>query len=201
MTTTKKTKTKPTVTRNKKATPFVVDNLPSRPLVFEVLDLVSRSRSKAKKIATLQKYDDQSLRRILIWNFDESIQSILPEGPVPYVGYDEQNTYNGTLSTKISHDVRTMHETGNFSLGVSDQQGHTTIRRESKNFYHFVKGGNDKISTIRRETMFIQLLEGLHPDEAEIVCLVKDKALEDKYSITYDIVRQAYSDIKWGGRS
>ena len=83
MTTTKKTKTKPTVTRNKKATPFVVDNLPSRPLVFEVLDLVSRSRSKAKKIATLQKYDDQSLRRILIWNFDESIQSILPEGPVP----------------------------------------------------------------------------------------------------------------------
>ena len=49
--------------------------------------------------------------------------------------------------------------------------------------------------------MFIQLLEGLHPEEAEIICLVKDKALEDKYSITYDVVRQAYSDIKWGGRS
>ena len=201
MTTTKKTKTKPTITRNKKATPFVVDNLPSRPLVFEVLDLVSRSRSKAKKIATLQKYDDQSLRRILIWNFNESIQSILPEGPVPYVGYDEQNTYNGTLSTKISHDVRTMHETGNFSLGVSDQQGHTTIRRESKNFYNFIRGGNDAMSNIRRETMFINILQGLHPLEAEILCLVKDGNLEDKYKITKEIVSEAYSDIKWGGRS
>ena len=78
---------------------------------------------------------------------------------------------------------------------------HTSLRREWKNLYHFVKGGNDRISAIRRETMFIQMLEGLHPDEAEIVCLVKDKALEDKYSITYDVVRQAYPDIQWGGRS
>ena len=162
---------------------------------------VNKIKSKAKKIATLQKYDDQSLRRILIWNFDESIQSILPEGPVPYVGYDEQNTYSGTLSTKISQDVRTMHETGNFSLGVSDQQGHTTIRRESKNFYHFVKGGNDSMSNIRRETMFINILQGLHPLEAEILCLVKDKKLTDKYDISQEIVSAAYPDIKWGGRS
>ena len=118
MTTTKKTKTKPTITRKKKTTPFVIDNLPARPLVFEVLDLVSRSRSKAKKIEVLKKYDEQSLRRVLIWNFDQSIQSILPDGPVPYVGYDEQNTYNGTLTTKLTEEVRQMHETGNFSLGV-----------------------------------------------------------------------------------
>ena len=79
MTTTKKTKTEPTITRKKKTTPFVVDNLPDRPLVFEVLDLVSRSRSKAKKIEVLKKYDEQHLRRVLIWNFDQSIQSILPD--------------------------------------------------------------------------------------------------------------------------
>jgi hypothetical protein len=166
-----------------------------------VLDLVSRSRSKAKKIATLQKYDDQSLRRILIWNFDQSIQSILPDGPVPYVGYDEQNTYNGTLSTKISQDVRTMHETGNFSLGVSDQQGHTTIRRESKNFYNFIRGGNDAMSNIRRETMFINILTGLHPLEAEIVVLAKDKKISDKYNITREIVEGAYPNIVWGDKS
>ena len=201
MTTTKKTKTEPTITRKKKTTPFVVDNLPDRPLVFEVLDLVSRSRSKAKKIEVLKKYDEQHLRRVLIWNFDQSIQSILPDGPVPYVGYDEQNTYNGTLSTKITHDVRTMHETGNFSLGVSDQQGHTTIRRESKNFYHFVRGGNDAMSNIRRETMFINILQGLHPLEAEIVVLAKDKKLSDKYNITREIVSEAYSNIVWGDKS
>ena len=201
MTTTKKTKTEPTITRKKKTTPFVVDNLPDRPLVFEVLDLVSRSRSKAKKIEVLKKYDEQHLRRVLIWNFDQSIQSIIPEGPVPYVGYDEQNTYNGTLSTKITHDVRTMHETGNFSLGVSDQQGHTTIRRESKNFYHFVRGGNDAMSNIRRETMFINILQGLHPLEAEIVVLAKDKKISDKYNITREIVSEAYSNIVWGDKS
>jgi len=201
MTTTKKTKTEPTITRKKKTTSFVVDNLPARPLVFEVLDLVSRSRSKAKKIEVLKKYDEQHLRRVLIWNFDQSIQSNLPDGPVPYVGYDEQNTYSGTLSTKLSEEVRQMHETGNFSLGVSDQQGHTTIRRESKNFYNFVRGGNDAMSNIRRETMFINILQGLHPLEAEIVVLAKDKKISDKYNITREIVSEAYPNIVWSDQS
>ena len=50
--------------------------------------------------------------------------------------------------------------------------------------------------------MFINILQGLHPREAEILCLVKDKQLETKYkSITKEIVSQAYPDIKWGGRS
>ena len=94
-----------------------------------------------------------------------------------------------------------MHETGSFSLGSSDKQGRTTIRREYKNFYHFVKGGNDAMNNISRETMFINILEGLHPLEAEILCLIKDKKLETKYKITKDVVSEAYPDIQWGGRS
>ena len=70
-----------------------------------------------------------------------------------------------------------MHDTGSFSLGSSDQQGHTTIRREAKHFYHFVQGGNPAMNMIRRETMFINILEGLHPLEAEIVTLCKAKDL------------------------
>jgi len=194
MTTTKKTTTK-------RKTVSVVDNLPSRPLAFEVFDLVSRQRSKTKKVEVLRKYDDPSLRRLFVWNFDTSVISLLPEGEVPYVGYDEQSTYSGTLSTKISEEVRSMHEKGSFSLGLSDQQGHTTIRRESKNFYHFVKGGNSGLNSIRRETMFINILQGLHPLEAEIVCLVKDKNLSDKYNITKENVMEAYPNIVWGDRS
>jgi len=57
------------------------------------------------------------------------------------------------------------------------------------------------LSNIRRETMFINILQGLHPLDAEIVCLIKDKKLESKYNITKEIVSQAYPDIKWGGRS
>ena len=78
---------------------------------------------------------------------------------------------------------------------------HTSLRREYKHLYNFVKGGNDSLSGLRRETMFIQMLEGLHPKEADIVILCKDKRLSEKYKINYDIVKQAYSDIQWGGRS
>ena len=78
---------------------------------------------------------------------------------------------------------------------------HTSLRREYKHLYNFVRGGNDSISSLRRETMFIQMLEGLHPAEAEILCLVKDKQLQTKYKISYDIVKDAYPDIQWGGRS
>ena len=49
--------------------------------------------------------------------------------------------------------------------------------------------------------MFIQMLEGLHPDEANIIILAKDKRLSDEYVITYDQVKEAYPDITWGGRS
>jgi len=133
---------------------------------------VDSQRTKAKKIEILREYDDLALKAILIWNFDPTAISVLPEGPVPY---KENEVPIGT--------------------------DHTSLRREWKNLYHFVKGGNDRLSAIRRETMFVQMLEGLHPEEAKIVCLVKDKDLESKYKITYDMVQQAYPDIKWGGRS
>ena len=202
-TTTKKSKTSTTksTTTRKKSTPKPIEELPLKPLAFEVLDLVSRQRSKAKKIEVLRKYEEISLKIIFIWNFDESVQSILPPGEVPYQGYDAQNTYSGTLSTRISNEVRKMHETGSFSLGSSDQQGHTTIRREAKHFYRFCKGGNDGMNNIRRESMFINILEGLHPLEAEIVCLCKDKRLGEVYKVTKDIVAEAYPDIRWGNRS
>ena len=201
-TTTKKTK--PTTVKakspQKKTTPKPIPKLHPRPLAFEVLDLVSKQRTKAKKIEVLRTYADISLKIIFIWNFDESVQSVLPPGEVPYTGYDDQNVYSGTLSTKITEEVRKMHDTGSFSLGSSDKQGHTTIRREAKNFYHFVRGGNDRMNAIRRETMFINILEGLHPLEAEIVTLCKDKRLGEVYKITKDVVAEAYPDIQWGNR-
>ena len=198
-TTQKKTTTKTTKPKVVKETPIV--ELPKNPFVFEVLDLVSKQRSNAKKVEVLKKYEDNSLKMVLIWNFDESVVSMLPDGEVPYSQYDDQTSYSGSLSTKLTEDIRRMHETGSFSLGVSDRQGRTTIRREAKNFYHFVKGGNDSINGIRRESMFINLLQGLHPLEAEILCLVKDKKLVEKYKITKEIVAEAYPDITWGGRS
>ena len=191
--TAKKTTTKPKTVRVAK-----LPELPRMPFAFEVFDLASKQRSKAKKVEVLQKYTELSIKQILKWNFDTTIVSALPEGDVPYTRYDEQTTKGGTLTTIISQEGRRMHETGSFSLGTSDQEGHTTIRRESKHFYRFVKGGDDAMNQIRRETMFINILEGLHPLEAEIIVLVKDGRLEDRYKITKDVVSEAFPDIVWG---
>jgi len=178
-----------------------IPNLPRKPFVFEVLDLVSKQKTKAKKIEVLRKYDEFHLRTLFLWNFDTTIESALPEGDVPYQSYGDQTSYSGSLTTKMEEDIRAMHETGSFSMGVSDQQGRTTIRREVKNFYHFVKGGNDAMNNMRRESMFINILQGLHPLEAEIICLVKDGNLSDKYKITREIVEAAYPDIVWRDRA
>ena len=198
------TKSKTTTTRKSKprvVKTTAIPQLPKKPFVFEVLDLVSKQRSKAKKIEVLKKYDEFHLRTLFLWNFDTTIESALPDGDVPYQSYDEQNTYSGTLSTKMKEDIRAMHETGSFSMGVSDTQGRTTIRRECKNFYHFVKGGNDGMNNMRRESMFINILQGLHPLEAEIIVLVKDGNLSDRYKITRDVVEEAYPDIVWRDKS
>ena len=188
------TKTAKKTTTKSKSLP----ELPRMPFAFEVLNLASTQRAKAKKVEVLQKYGDLSLKMILKWNFDTSIVSILPEGEVPYSGFDDQRNMNMKLSQVISDEVRRMHEVGSFSLGASDKEGHTTIRREAKHFYRFVRGGDDAMNAIRRETMFINILEGLHPLEAEIVVLVKDGKLEDRYKVSKDVESTAFPDIVWG---
>ena len=152
-----------TTTRRKKAT------LPPNPFLNEILDYVETQKTKAKKVQALQEYRDDSLTAILIWNFDDRVQSAIPEGQVPY---KENEVPVGT--------------------------DHTSLRREWKNLFHFIKGGNDELSSLRRETMFIQMLEGLHPEEAKIICLVKDKNLTEKYKLTQELVAEAFPDIVWG---
>ena len=200
-TTTTKTKAKVTSPKPKTATkaPAVIEELPTNPFIFEVLNLANKQRSNAGKVQVLKKYEDPSLKAILIWNFDESIVSLLPPGDVPYASTGEQNSFSGTLSQKIDDAVGKMAEMGSNSLGANDQ-GRSTIRKEYTMFYNFLKGGNDSLSSLRRETMFINILQGLHPLEAEIVCLVKDKRLAEKYKLTKEIVSEAYPDIRWGNR-
>ena len=169
MTTTTTTKKKTTSTSK---TPQKRVKLPPNPFIHEVFELVIKQRTRQDKINILKEYEDPSIKAIFIWNFDESVISVIPEGPVPY---KENEVPVGT--------------------------DHTSLRREYKNLYHFVRGGNDTLSSLRKETMFIQLLEGLHPKEAEIICLVKDKQLISKYKINLDIVKEAYPDIVWGNRS
>ena len=141
-------------------------------LISEVLQKVSNAKTKAEKVKLLKEYNTSTLRMLLIWNFDESVKSAVPEGEVPYTPNEAPA---GTEHTKLEH--------------------------ESRLFFHFIVGGNNNLTKTRREQMFIQMLEGLHKDEAEIICLVKDKKLGKRYKITKACVEEAFPQIVWGGRS
>jgi len=200
MTTTKKTTKTKAVKTVKARSSTSIPTLPNNPFVFEVLDAASKQRSKAKKVEVLQRYKHPSLVTLFVWNYDSSIITLLPEGPVPYgTNKDDQNA-TGTLSSRIDDAVSKMAEMGSTSLGSQDQ-GQASIRAEYKKFYNFCKGGNPTLSNLRRETMFINILEGLHPLEAELLILVKDKNLETKYKISKEVVSTAYPEIVWGDRS
>ena len=140
-------------------------------LLNEVLQKVSNAKTKAQKIKLLQEHNTPALRSILIANFDESVISMLPDGEVPYKKNDAPED---TEHTKLAHEYRKL--------------------------YLFFKGGAN-VSQTRRETLFIQLLEGLHQKEAEVLTLVKDKKIGKRWKITRQCVEEAFPNIQWGNRS
>jgi len=141
-------------------------------LLTEILQKVNNAKTKAEKKQILKEYNSQALRSLFIWNFDESVKSMLPEGDVPY---RPNNTEKG-----LQHDY---------------------LEQNQRKFAYFVKGGTT-VSSMKREEIFIGLLETLHKDEAELLCLVKDKALQKKYTrISSTLIREAFPEITWGGRS
>lgn len=172
-TTVKSTSSKPKTVAVKKK------EIPPNPMVHELLEAVDSERTKAKKISLLKQHGDNAIKSVFIWNFDETVVSMLPTGTVPYQPVD---------STQIT----------NLGAGVANR---STIRNKASTFYNFVKGGNNGLNKVKRETMFIGLLETLHPSEADLLILVKDKQLGTKYNITRELVSEAYPDIQWGGRS
>ena len=149
-----------------------LENSSTTLLLSEVLRKVSNAKTKDEKIKILRDNNSAALRALLIWNFDDSIKSAIPDGDVPYTPNDAPA---GTDHSRLSH--------------------------EYKGFYRFCKGGDNRLSDMKRENMFIQLLEGLHKDEAELVCLVKDGNLNKGYKrITKAVVSGAFPQIEWGGR-
>ena len=150
-----------------------IDNSSTRLLLSEILRKVSNAKTKKEKIDLLRKHNTPALRQLMIWNFDESVISMIPEGEVPYTPNDAP-------------------------VGTD----HTRLEQEYRGFFRFVKGGQDRLPSMKRESMFIQLLEGLAAEEAELLCLVKDGQLSKKYKrITKAVVSEAFPSIEWGGRS
>ena len=138
--------------------------MPYTPLMSEVLDKVAKAKTKKQKIELLRQNNTDALRMVLKSSFDPRIEWELPEGDVPYTPNEAPE---GTEHNMLVHEARTL--------------------------YHYIKGGNPKLTQNRRENMFIQLLEGLHRSEAEIIVAAKDKGLHRKYKgLSANVVKEAF---------
>ena len=135
-----------------------------RELISEIFTKINNAKDKPKKIEVLRKYNTPGMRMILKGAFDPKIKWDLPEGTPPYI---ENEAPAGTE--------------------------HTFLEVEAKRLYNFAVGGNDQLNKIRKETLFIQMLEGLHASEAKVLIDVKNKSLNKTYKgLTSDMVKEAF---------
>ena len=133
-------------------------------LISEILDKVSKVKTKKEKVAFLKQYDSDALRMVIKSSFDPKIVWLLPEGDVPY----EKNA-------------------------APEGTEHTVLAMESKKLFRFIKGGDNTLPQFKRENMFIQMLEGLHETEAELLINTKDKKLHQVYKgLSKEVVKEAF---------
>jgi hypothetical protein len=136
----------------------------ARPLAHEIFTKVNNAKDKPLKIEVLRKNDSQGLRMLLKAAFDPKITWDIPEGTPPYMA--------------------------NEAPAGTD---HTSLLDESKKLYIFIKGGSN-IPKIKKETLFIQMLEALHKDDAQALLDIKDKKLNLTYKgLTENCVKEAFN--------
>jgi len=134
-------------------------------LFSEVFTKVNNAKVKSKKIEILKENDTAGLRRILKGAFDPKIIWDLPPGTPPYMANEAP-------------------------AGTE----HTDLERESSKLWHFIIGGDNTLSKTRKETLFIQILEGLHKDEAAVLIGVKEKKLHNLFKgLTAFVVKSAFN--------
>ena len=133
-------------------------------LISEILEKVSKIKSKKEKVTFLKQNDSDSLRMVIKSSFDPKMVWLLPEGEVPY---EKNEAPEGTE--------------------------HTNLHTEARKLYHYLEGGNADLTQNKRETMFVQLLEGLHETDAEVLVAAKDKILHRKFKgLSDNVVKEAF---------
>lgn len=138
----------------------------------EILDLVVAAPTKTEKVAVLQKYSNTTLRDILRINFESTVQFDLPVGPAPYK----------TDRTLADHTL-----------------SESNLYNEARRLYIFEPGHpkyNPNVKKTQKENIWIQILEGIHHTEADMLNLIKDKKLSSAYKgLTEALVREAFPGL------
>jgi len=139
-----------------------------RNLVSEIYDMVEKQANNLDRVNLLRNeaVKNSVVGHLLNYNYNPNIKFLLPEGTPPFKN-DEK------------------------PAGMEN----TTLEREHRRFYIWLDP-NQNLPAMRREQLFIEMLGGLNIDEAKLICLVKDKKLQEKYpSITEKLVRDTFSDL------
>ena len=136
-----------------------------RKLISEVFEEAAKLNTKKAKIAYLQKNDSAPLRDIIRINFDDDIISLLPPGAPPYKKDD-----------------------------MPDGHNYSTLYNKYRQFKYFFKGPKINMNQVKRESLFISLLETIHPKDAELFLEAKDKTLKYK-GITKKLVMDAFPNL------
>ena len=133
-------------------------------LISEILDKVSKLKTKKEKVAWLKDQNTDGLRVVIKSSFDPKIKWLLPEGDVPFRRNDAP-------------------------AGTE----HTDLHMESRKLYHFIEGGNYDITQTKRETLVIQVLEGLQESDADVLVAAKEKSLHRKFKgLSDNVVKEAF---------
>ena len=148
-------------------------------LISEVLQRVSNAKTKAQKIEILQEYKSQALTKILLCNFAKSIAFVFPSGQTPYTPNEKPA---GVEHQMLFNEQRMLDK---------------FITKTVNGVKYFGCSGTTKpaLQQLKKENMWIQILEGLHADEAELLDLVKDKKLTSRYKITRQNVIDAFPEL------
>ena len=126
---------------------------------------VAKAKTKDQKKATLIKYDNSALRELLRYAFDPNLKFLLPPGNPPHK-----------------------------YAGDTDEPNPTYLYGLVRKLYLFVEGGNTALKQSRREYLFIEMLESIHPLEAELLLQVKDKKVNCR-GLTYNLVKNTFPDL------
>tara|TARA_B100000519_G_C14135142_1_gene387132 strand:+ start:328 stop:834 length:507 start_codon:yes stop_codon:yes gene_type:complete len=134
-------------------------------LFSEILDLVHKAKTKEQKVKILKQYNTPALKAVIKSSFDPNIQWAIPKGDVPFTRND-------------------------VPIGTE----HTVLATQSNKLWHFIRGADNETPQFKKEQMFIQMCEGLHETEAELLVNAKDKKLHQVYKgLSANVVREAFS--------
>jgi len=132
--------------------------------VFEVFELFEKAETRKEKIDVLKKHESWALKDVLKGALDPNIEWLLPKGEVPYTACEAHSTPS-------------------------------TLLRKNKDFRYVVKGGSgSKMPAIKREKIFLGIVESIHPKDAELVCAMINKKLPVK-GLTVKIAQEAFPEL------